>query len=83
MDAFKCGARHQRAFARHTEYRGTFHREKRTQALAAIQTRIAHGLDQPMRARDFTWKDSVRQQAHQQRLGVRRRGIQPFGKILR
>ncbi len=53
MHAFERGAGHQPALTRHVEQGRALHDQKRTQPLAAAEARIAHRVQQALRALDF------------------------------
>ena len=59
MDAFERCAGQQRRVARNAEYSRTFDHEKRPQPLAAAERGIAHGVHQPLRARDLVGQRAV------------------------
>ena len=81
MDAFQRRAGQQRGLARDAEHRGAFDHQKRPQPLAAAEARIAHGVHQPLRPRDFVGQQRVGQQLRQQRFGVFGGLVQPFRKV--
>ena len=62
MHAFERGARHQRACGRGAEQRRGLDDQKRAQALAAVEGRMAHGRKQARRTRDFAGERRVGQQ---------------------
>jgi len=51
VHTFERRADHQRTFAGHVEQRGDGDHEKRTEALAPIEARVAHSVEQALRAR--------------------------------
>ena len=70
MHAFQRRARHQGVLPRHVEQGGAFHHQERPEALAAIEARIAHGLDQPRRPAQFAVRRRRRQKLFEQGLGI-------------
>jgi hypothetical protein len=70
MHALERRSHHQGAGTRHVkEGRGLDHQEW-PQSLAAPQTGVAHGIDQPLRAQNFALDSRRRQQPVEQRLDV-------------
>jgi len=61
MHAFQRRARHQGVRPWHLEQGGAFHHQERPEALAAVEARIAHGLDQPRRPAQFAVQRRRRQ----------------------
>ena len=70
MHAFQRCAHHQGVRPRHLEQGGAFDDQKRPEALAAIEARIAHGLDQPRRPAQFARFGLCRQKPVEQNLDI-------------
>ena len=70
MDAFQRRAGHQGVLPRHIEQRSRFHHQEWSQALAAAEAHVAHGIEQSGRPGTLALDRRRCQQAVEQRLGV-------------
>src|SRR5580704_16959083 len=70
MHAFQRRARHKGILPRHLEQGGAFDDQERPEAFAAVEARIAHGLDQPRRPAQFAGHWRRRQKLIEQNLDI-------------
>jgi hypothetical protein len=82
VNAFERGTGQQCGVAGHAEDRRTRHHQKRPQALAATEARIAHRVHQPLRPRDFVGQKRVGEKFREQRLGILRGLVQSLREVL-
>src|SRR5262249_24231603 len=80
MDALERGASHQCVRSRHAKQACRFDDEKWAEPFAAAEARIAHGLNEAHRPRQFAGRGRGGQQPIEQRLGFRRYRVEPRQK---
>ena len=81
VNAFERRAGKQRSVARNSEHGRTLDHQERPQPLAAAEARVAHGLHQAFRPRDFIGQNGVGQQLPEQGFGVLRGSVQSFREV--
>src|SRR5215468_6468829 len=81
MDAFERSAGEQCRLARDAEHGRALDQEERPQSFSAAEAGVAHGVHQPLRARDLVGFKPVRQKLSKQSFGFLRGLVQTLRKV--